>query len=1314
MINSLSEGGRLYPSSFLLLFMRYLIVIILSFSFSLSFSQGYFNNWKGSGTSNSFIGYPSFEFRNNDSLYVSFNAFNQSFNNYNSTISFSDESGNFLIVSRRISSTISGNPFNGFCFLDSLGNYILQNEYFASSPSSYYDQYMFPMPNHDSVYMHVGYSNKDTLNNNYRSYFYSLIGYDNAGQLTVQQNDTPFFTNNYFTEFSSLTVVRHANQQDFWVVVYDNLTGEPQAFLLDSNGLSSTAVTSPNIFPPSHHIQPCGLCSFALHWEGESITSSNGAFVGFTYESNLLYNQSIVKPLVLAPFDPGSGQFPSSLAIDPPSSSPHFNNAPIAPIALEFSPNSKKMYVSWFGLGLYQYDITNPTKAAIENSAVVIADSIRGFADLQLGPDQSIYTTRTEVDALGNEFNIIGKIDYPNSNGVLCQFSDSLFNSPYSAVTGGANIFLKNFPKYPSFLFYEPVIEHSSDTCFGDTVDFALDDTTYIDSIYWDFGNGDTSYAMAPSYSYTAPGTYPIMCIYHKNIVTDTVYDTLSILPIPTADLGPDTSMCEGDTFNFPTNYGLMDVLWSTGSTDSVLTATYADTFWLEVQNACGIASDTVVIDSVFNALVNFGPDTLLCPNDTVELDATIDQGTYLWHDGSTDSTFSVTQSGTYHVAATNACGVGTDTLQVTYTVPPQEDLGPDTVACVGDSVLLTGQSAYSTFEWNTSVGSFTQDSLWIHQTDTVLLTATNTCGTDHDTLALEFILPPNTALGSDTIICYGDTIMLDATDSHADYNWNVINNLPQVPAFLTGQYAVTVTNVCGSDSDQINIYVDSLAQPNLGPDTAICQGAGITFNVQDTLSTYEWDNGGTSFISFINQTGTRWVGITNACGTVYDTIEVRVDQPHNIYLGNDTLVCPGDSFLLNPNTPGEYLWNNTTTDSAIWVNEPDTFTVAFENGCGTSQDTLVVHPEFVPSTYLGSDVYLCVGDTLDLDATFSRASYQWNTGDTTGMISVNTTDDYWVIVTNVCGGDDDTVEVWFDTLPQIDLGPNQEICEDDSIELSVEGRHAKFNWNTSDTTKSITVSEEGLYWVEMKHACDTVRKYMYLSTQSAPTVNLPQDTAFCVGESITLTPQLTGKTDQKGWLDGYPNKKRTIDQTGTYSYVVSNSCGADTATTSVRVAQPPTLELTIDTLFCNQGFYLSPTRDSGVVRYAWSTGSTSREIYIEAPGSYALTGYSIDNCIAKDRIEINQCEVPIYIPNSFTPNSDGVNETFQPINLPQNPLEYRFEIYNRWGEMIFQTEDITQGWSGENATIGSYTYRLYIRTTDQLIQKTGKVILVR
>lgn len=1287
--------------------MKYLFTILLLISSFIGFSQGEFNNWKAFGGRDFNGNAPAFEFLDNDSLDFSLSS-HPYVSSYKSTISFSDYKGDFLFSS----SNSSSSNLVSFCFIDSNYYWFGEGEYSIYSGGAY-DQYLFPIPNDDSLFFHVGFSNTDTLSNPYRSYFYSLVGYDNAGQLTVQQNDTPFFTNNYFTVFSSLTVIRHANQEDFWVVVYDNLTGEPQAFLLNSNGLSSTAVTSPNIFPPSHHTQPCGLCPFVLHWEGESVSSPDGTFIGFTYESTVSI-QNMTKPLVLVRFNSSTGQLSSSLSLDAPSSLPHFTGFPISPSAVEFSPDSKKMYVAWSGLGLYQYDITTQTKVAIENSAIPIADSVLLFNDLQLGPDQNIYATRTEEDVFGNHYNIFSKIGKPNLQGNACDFSDSLFNSPYLVSGFGGFYGVRNFPKYPSFLFYEPVIEHSIDSCYGDTVDFALDDTTYIDSIYWDFGNGDTSYAMAPSYSYSTPGSYPIMCIYHKNIVTDTVYDTLSILPIPTADLGPDTSMCEGDTFNFPTNYGLMDVLWSTGSTDSVLTATYADTFWLEVQNACGVASDTVVIDSIFDALVNFGPDTLLCPNDTVVLDGSIDLGTYLWQDGSTDSVFTVTQTGTYYVAATNACGVGTDTLQVLYTVPPQENLGSDTVACVGDSVLLIGQSAHSTFEWNTSVGTFFQDSVWIYQTDTVVLTATNTCGTNKDTLGLEFILPPNTSLGSDTIICYGDTLMLDATDNHAHYNWNGINNLPQIPAFLTGQYAVTVTNVCGSDSDQINIYVDSLAQPNLGADTAICLGAGITFNVEDTLSTYQWDNGVVTYINFINQTGIRWVGITNACGTVYDTIEVRVDQPHNIYLGNDTLVCPSDSFLLNPNIPGEYLWNSTITDSAIWVNEPDTLTVSFQNGCGSSTDTLVVHPELVPSTYLGSDVYLCVGDTLDLDATFSRASYQWNTGDTTGMISVNSTDDYWVIVTNVCGGDDDTVEVWFDTLPHIDLGRDQIICEGDSVEFTVSGRHAQFNWNTADTTKSITVNEEGLYWVEMKHACDTVRKYVYLSTQKPPSVRLPQDTAFCEGSATMLIPEVLGRADQQGWQDGYANKKRTIRQTGTYKYIVSNNCGLDTAITTVTVAQLPHLQLTNDTMFCNQGFYLSPQKDSGVVRYVWSNGISTREIYIEEPGEYMLTGYSKENCTQQDRIEIEECEVPVYLPNSFTPNLDGVNEVFQPVNVPHDPLEYRFEIYNRWGEKIFMTEETSQGWSGENSSTGSYTYRLYIRTTDQLILKRGKVTLIR
>jgi gliding motility-associated-like protein len=88
-----------------------------------------------------------------------------------------------------------------------------------------------------------------------------------------------------------------------------------------------------------------------------------------------------------------------------------------------------------------------------------------------------------------------------------------------------------------------------------------------------------------------------------------------------------------------------------------------------------------------------------------------------------------------------------------------------------------------------------------------------------------------------------------------------------------------------------------------------------------------------------------------------------------------------------------------------------------------------------------------------------------------------------------------------------------------------------------------------------------------------------------------------------------------------------------------------------------------------------------------------------------------------LFIPNSFTPNSDDINESFKPIT--EGVVSYYFVIFNRWGEKIFETEDLNSGWDGkhkdEEAQHGSYVYRILIKNkSGEINEVIGHINLLR
>ena len=120
--------------------------------------------------------------------------------------------------------------------------------------------------------------------------------------------------------------------------------------------------------------------------------------------------------------------------------------------------------------------------------------------------------------------------------------------------------------------------------------------------------------------------------------------------------------------------------------------------------------------------------------------------------------------------------------------------------------------------------------------------------------------------------------------------------------------------------------------------------------------------------------------------------------------------------------------------------------------------------------------------------------------------------------------------------------------------------------------------------------------------------------------------------------------------------------------------------------------------------------------------GNYTLTvTFYSGGCEAKQSFEVNLKECPdiiVWIPSTFTPNGDGVNEIFVPESYNLQPDEYSFEIYNRWGEKIFFSRDFSVGWDGTYTKRfcpdGVYAYKIFIREGKKTFYSVGRVTLLR
>jgi gliding motility-associated-like protein len=189
----------------------------------------------------------------------------------------------------------------------------------------------------------------------------------------------------------------------------------------------------------------------------------------------------------------------------------------------------------------------------------------------------------------------------------------------------------------------------------------------------------------------------------------------------------------------------------------------------------------------------------------------------------------------------------------------------------------------------------------------------------------------------------------------------------------------------------------------------------------------------------------------------------------------------------------------------------------------------------------------------------------------------------------------------------------------------------------------------------------------------------------------------------------------------GTYSVMVTdiNGCKAGDTATITALNPLPAAFMPGDSSICSYGtLLLQPLRSFN--NYLWNNGATSPTITISQPGLYWLQVQDNKNCIGRDSIQVSpkQCLEGFYIPGAFTPNGDGKNDNYKP-DVLGNILQYRFTIYNRWGQAIFQTTDINKGWDGTytgrlqdtNVFVWTCTYQF---AGEKIQAKKGTFILIR
>lgn len=489
---------------------------------------------------------------------------------------------------------------------------------------------------------------------------------------------------------------------------------------------------------------------------------------------------------------------------------------------------------------------------------------------------------------------------------------------------------------------------------------------------------------------------------------------------------------------------------------------------------------------------------------------------------------------------------------------------------------------------------------------------------------------------------------------------------------------------VCKWNTDIVIPYTKNAGctlKPSFQVDTSIVKIQKIT----DTTIVVQFKKNGTAHIVGLLNTG---------CSFYADSIDILIQNMQNVLeIGNDTLLCPGDTLKLNARKGFySYTWQDGSTDSIFIVRSPGKYYVTISNSCGDlSSDTILIGQVNVPVLTLGPDRLECFGDSITLQATAGFQTYTWTPA---GIIrgagaQVRTRPlhdtSYTVLAQTVEGCKSyDTLYVSLKYPLAIDIGKDTGFCASDSITLRAGNGFINYLWSTGAATPDITVKLKGTYSVAAlnNNGCyskDTLKVY---DVYALPVIDLGADRSICENSTITLNP---GNFQSYLWQDNSTNPSFTVRDIGWYKVQVSdiNGCKAiDSINIPVKDPAPAGFLNQIDTLCSYDKLDIVPKQTYN--SYTWSTGNTTGRITVTTGGWYSLAVTDPKGCKGIDSILIveKQCLSGMFLPNAFTPNRDGRNDVFKA--KAYGPLVFfELNIYNRYGQLVFSTKDANKGWDG-------------------------------
>lgn len=242
-----------------------------------------------------------------------------------------------------------------------------------------------------------------------------------------------------------------------------------------------------------------------------------------------------------------------------------------------------------------------------------------------------------------------------------------------------------------------------------------------------------------------------------------------------------------------------------------------------------------------------------------------------------------------------------------------------------------------------------------------------------------------------------------------------------------------------------------------------------------------------------------------------------------------------------------------------------------------------------------------------------------------------------------------------------------------------------QYKWSNGATGAAITVRPLADLTLNLEvsdNGCNTATNSIPITVTKQQILSIDGNMPLCKDGVVELNAH-TGYVDYK-WQDGSTDSMLAVKKAGTYSVTVTGSCGQLSAQAVVVDAPAlPAVFLPADTSVCSFD-NLSVAAPSGFSEYVWSTGDRNLRITIGKPGLYWLQITDVNHCSVRDSIQVDtkKCLDGFFMPSAFSPNGDGKNDVLKPV-LNGDVRRIRFAVYDRWGQILFETTERNKGWDG-------------------------------